>query len=145
MSGLFRPTYTGQIALGDILADNEELARIIFHDGETTHFPKDPQVQVQVYTGELAPGGKTPWHVHNGSALFLVTHGWCHVERRDTGEIMEYGPGDVFYEPVGKVHRGINPTREIYTCFGLKVTPPGRPHDTYMPKLDKVPNRTFDG
>ena len=140
---VFREKWTGQILLKDLLQENEQLARIIYFDEVTGHFPKDPNLQIQVYTGELRPGGKTPWHAHNGTALFLVTHGNCQVERRDTGEIFEYGPGDVFFEPVGHVHRGINPTRSVYTCFGLKVTPPGLDHDTYMPHLDKVPNRSF--
>lgn len=133
------------IAVTNILRGDEEFARRVYFDDMYHEMPKDPSLKIQVFTGEMAPGGKTPWHVHNGAALFLVTNGACKVEKRDTGEVQYHEAGEVFFEPVGYIHQATNVSdTEVYSCFGLKFTPPGREHDLYTEQLLAPPNRMFD-
>ena len=34
--------------------------------------PRDAQAKVQVYNAEIAPGGYTNWHCHNGATFFIA-------------------------------------------------------------------------
>ena len=104
--------------------------RQVHLDRPYPYFPKVPQLQVRVAVGELAPGGTMPWHLHNGGGLFLVLRGECVIETRDVDEPEHYRPGDVLFEPIGVVHRGINPSAtQPYSGIGLKYCHPGLDHD----------------
>ena len=121
---------THEIKLHDLLKEGEEFARVVYHDAEYAQLPKDQELRVQLYTTEIAPGGATPWHMHNGAGLFLVTRGRIRVECRDTGEVFNYSAGEVLFEPVGLVHRGVNPDPEQnYFGIGVKFCRPGLEHD----------------
>ena len=87
--------------------------------------PKDPTVRVGIYTSELAPGGATAWHLHNGAAFFLVLQGRVTIEFRD--HTRQYQAGDAYAEPIGVIHRAINPEPAIpFLCVGFVVTPKDR-------------------
>lgn len=88
--------------------------------------PQEPEAHVTVYTAEIAPGGKTDWHVHHGLVLFLVLHGSITVEFRD--HTVTYHAGDVYWEPLDIVHRGTNPhPTASFVCVCFTVTAPDRP------------------
>jgi quercetin dioxygenase-like cupin family protein len=89
--------------------------------------PKDPTVRVGIYTSEIAPGGATAWHLHNGAGFFLVVQGRVTIEFKDTTR--SYQAGDAYAEPIGKLHRALNPEAEIpFICVGFVVTPQDRDH-----------------
>ena len=50
--------------------------------------PKDPQAKVQIYNAEIAPGGYTNWHCHNGATFFIALQGIfeAEFEERCSGE-----------------------------------------------------------
>jgi quercetin dioxygenase-like cupin family protein len=89
--------------------------------------PKDASVRVGVYTSEIAPGGATAWHLHNGAGFFLVLQGRITIEFKDT--VRHYRAGDAYAEPIGVIHRAVNPETEIpFICVGFVVTPKDRDH-----------------
>jgi len=89
--------------------------------------PKDAAVRMGVYTSEIAPGGSTSWHFHNGAGFFLVTQGRVRVEFKNTTR--SYQAGDAYIEPIGVIHRAVNPDPEhSFACVGFVVTPPDREH-----------------
>ena len=90
-------------------------------------FPKDASVRVGIYTSELAPGGETSWHFHNGAGFFLVLQGRVTIEFKDSTR--HYQAGDAYTEPIGVIHRAVNPEAEIpFLCIGFVVTPKDRDH-----------------
>ncbi len=89
--------------------------------------PKDANVRVGIYTSEIAPGGATAWHLHNGAGFFLVLQGRVTIEFQDT--TLHYQAGDAYAEPIGVIHRAVNPEPEIpFFCVGFVVTPKDRDH-----------------
>jgi quercetin dioxygenase-like cupin family protein len=83
--------------------------------------PKDPTVRVGIYTSEIAPQGKTTWHLHNGAAFFLVLQGRVTIEFQD--HTREYQAGDAYVVPIGVIHRARNPEPEVpFLCVGFAVT-----------------------
>jgi quercetin dioxygenase-like cupin family protein len=89
--------------------------------------PKDPTVRVGIYTSEIAPRGATAWHLHNGAAFFLVLQGRVTIEFQD--HTRQYQAGDAYAEPIGVLHRALNPEPEIpFLCVGFVVTPKDREH-----------------
>jgi len=92
--------------------------------------PKDPVVKVQIYNAEIAPGGYTNWHCHNGATFFVALEGVFEAEFEE-GLLVKASAGDVYSEPIGKFHRGHNPHPSIpYLCIAFCVTPPDRDHVT---------------
>jgi quercetin dioxygenase-like cupin family protein len=89
--------------------------------------PKDPTVRVGIYTSEIAPHGETSWHLHNGAGFFLVLQGRVTIEFQD--HTCQYQAGDAYAEPIGVIHRAINPDAAIpFLCVGFVVTPKDRDH-----------------
>jgi quercetin dioxygenase-like cupin family protein len=115
-----------RIPITGLCKEGEGIHREMYFDELYRRLPKDPEVRVNVYTAEMLPGGVTDWHFHNGASLFLVLQGRVRIEFKD--ESFTYGPGDVIDEPIGAVHRAVNPEEDtIYACVGFAVTPPDRP------------------
>lgn len=130
------------IRLANLLERDESFARLVYFEELYAHIPKDPEIQVQVYVAEVAPGLDTGWHAHTGAGLFIMTHGVAHIEDRSTKEIVEYKKGDVFFEPVAVVHRGINPDPvRPYGAIGIRFTAPGVATDIYIDDKAPLPNR----
>ncbi len=125
----------GSVGTGDpkqvfgYLEDGQAFARKVFHSALYDHLPRDPSVRVTVYTAEIGPGGATGWHTHNGVSLFLIVAGELTVEFEDHENT--YTAGDVFYEPIGVIHRGVNrhPT-DTYVGVAFLATSPDRPDMT---------------
>jgi quercetin dioxygenase-like cupin family protein len=84
---------------------------------------------VQIYTAELAPKGWTNFHCHNGATFFLGPQGMFEAHFEE-GILIRAKAGDVYSEPIGKVHRG-NPHETLpYLCVAFCVTAPDPDHVT---------------
>ena len=108
----------------------QQLFRNVLFDQLYASLPKDPQVKVQIYNAEIAPGGYTNWHCHNGATFFIALQGIFEAEFQE-GTLIKAKAGDVYSEPIAKFHRGHNPHPELpYLCIGVCITAPDREHVT---------------
>jgi quercetin dioxygenase-like cupin family protein len=104
----------------------KELYRNVLLDTVVSSSPRDPQVKVQIYNAEIAPGGYTNWHCHNGATFFVALQGMFEAEFEE-GILVRARAGEVYSEPIAKFHRGHNPHPEIpYLCIGFCLTSPDR-------------------
>ncbi len=111
-----------------------QLFRNVLFDQLCSSLPKDPQVKVQIYNAEIAPGGYTNWHCHNGATFFVALQGIFEAEFQE-GILVKAKAGDVYSEPIAKFHRGHNPHASVpYLCIGFCVTSPDREHVTNVPQ-----------
>jgi quercetin dioxygenase-like cupin family protein len=111
-----------------------QLFRNVLFDQLCSSLPKDPQVKVQIYNAEIAPGGYTNWHCHNGATFFVALQGIFEAEFQE-GILVKAKAGDVYSEPIAKFHRGHNPHPTVpYLCIGFCLTAPDREHVTNVEK-----------
>ena len=116
-----------RLQLSGLLEPGMMHTRRMHFDELYEQLPKDASVRVGVYTSEIAPGGATSWHLHNGAGFFLVLQGRVTIEFKDTTR--HYQAGDAYAEPIGVIHRAVNPEPEIpFLCVGFVVTPKDREH-----------------
>jgi quercetin dioxygenase-like cupin family protein len=110
--------------------DQQQLFRNVLFDQLYASLPRDPQAKVQIYNAEIAPGGYTNWHCHNGATFFIALQGIFEAEFQE-GILVKARAGDVYSEPIARFHRGHNPHPEIaYLCIGVCITAPDREHVT---------------
>ena len=69
-----------RLQLDGYLKPGQELHRNVLFDQLYASIPKDPQVKVQIYNAEIAPGGYTNWHCHNGATFFVALQGTFEAE-----------------------------------------------------------------
>ena len=120
-----------KMKLSGFLRPGEQLYRHVLLDRLYASIPKDPEVQVLIYNAELAPGGYTNWHCHNGPTFFVALQGLFEAHFRGEGVLVRARAGEVYSEPIGKFHRGYNPHPELpYHCIGFQLTPRGVEHVT---------------
>ena len=106
------------------------LHRNVLFEQLVESMPSDPAVKVQIYNAEIAPGGYTNWHCHNGATFFVALEGVFEAEFEE-GVLVKARAGDVYSEPIGRFHRGHNPHPSIpYLCIAFCVTTPERDHVT---------------
>lgn len=116
-----------KLRLEGFLQPGETLHRRTLFDELSSFVPKDPELRVQVYSYEIVPGGFTGWHVHGGATFFLTLQGRFegHFEE---GVLINGEIGEVYSEPIGKVHRGHNPHPSLPLLgIGIALTPPHIP------------------
>jgi quercetin dioxygenase-like cupin family protein len=116
-----------KMQLDGYLKPGQSLHRNMLFDALYEFFPKDSRAQVQVYNYEIAPGGFTNWHIHTGATFYLSLQGLFegHFEE---GVLIKAKPGEVYSEPIGKIHRGHNPHAEVtLQGIGFAVTAPHMP------------------
>lgn len=119
-----------KLALSGYTGPGRETYRNVLFDALYSSLPKDPSAKVQIYNAEIAPGGYTSWHCHNGATFFVALQGVFEAEFAE-GILTKAKAGDVYSEPIAKIHRGHNPHPSIpYLCIGFCVTPPDREHVT---------------
>lgn len=108
-----------KLQLDGYLQPGQALHRNMLFDHLYAFAPKDPQVRVQLYNYEIAPGGFTNWHIHTGATFYLTLQGQFegHFEE---GVLIHGKAGEVYSEPIGKIHRGHNPHSEV-TLLGIGV------------------------
>jgi len=108
----------------------QQLFRNVLFDQLFASLPTESPVKVQIYNAEIAPGGYTNWHCHNGATFFIALEGVFEAVFEE-GVLVRAKAGDVYSEPIGKFHRGHNPHPSMpYLCIGVCITPPGRDHVT---------------
>ena len=119
-----------RLRLGGYLQPNQQLHRNVLLEQLCASIPKDSQVAVLIYNAELAPGGYTNWHCHNGPTFFVALQGIFEAHF-DDGAVLNAKAGEVLPEPIGRFHRGHNPHRELpYLCIAFCLTSPDLPHVT---------------
>jgi quercetin dioxygenase-like cupin family protein len=122
------------LKIGGLVPRGHEHYRRVLFDELYASIPKDPQAKVQIYTAEIVPKGWTNFHCHNGATFFLALQGVFEAHFED-GVLIRAKAGDVYSEPIGKMHRGHNPHDSIpYLCIGFCVTAPDRDHITSVLK-----------
>ena len=62
-----------KLQLDGFLKPGEQHKRNVLLETVYGSLPKDPDVDVLVFSAELAPGGYTNWHCHNGATFFVCT------------------------------------------------------------------------
>ena len=123
-----------KLKLSGYTKPGQELFRNVLFDQLYASIPKDPQARVQIYNAEIAPGGYTNWHAHNGATFFVALQGVFEAEFEE-GILVRAKAGDVYSEPIGKVHRGHNPHSAVpFLCIGICLTSPDRDHVTNVEK-----------
>lgn len=113
-----------KMKLDGYLKPGQSLHRNMLFDVLYDFIPKDPKAQIQVYNYEIAPGAFTNWHIHTGATFYLTLQGMFegHFEE---GVLIHGNPGEVYSEPIGKIHRGHNPHAEIILQgIGIAITSP---------------------
>jgi len=104
----------------------QDLYRNILLDQLFASIPRDPEVRVQIYNAEIAPNGYTNWHQHNGATFFVALQGLFEAHFQE-GILIRAKSGEVYSEPIAKIHRGHNPHPELpYLCIGISLTAPDR-------------------
>ena len=118
------------LQLNGYVKPGQGLHRNVLFDQLYASLPKDPQVKVQIYNAEIAPGGYTNWHCHNGATFFVALQGRFEAHFEE-GILVKAGPGDCYSEPIAKFHRGHNPHPDLpFHCIGVAITAPDREHVT---------------
>ncbi len=114
-----------RMKLDGYLSPGQSLHRNMLFDAMYAHVPKDPNAHVQIYNYEISPGGFTNWHIHTGATFYLTLQGLFegHFEE---GVLIKGKTGEVYSEPIGKIHRGHNPHAELPLLgIGIALTSPG--------------------
>lgn len=120
---------TLSLQVTDLLEKDASHVRQILFDGAESRLPADGEAQVNIQLSELNPGRTASWHIHNGIVYFVVLRGLVTLQYE--GRVEHYSAGDVYTEPIGVVHRALNPHPEIPASFiGFWVTAADRPHVT---------------
>ena len=123
-----------RLRLDGYLRAGEPFNRNVLFEEIFTSLPKDPAAKVQIYNAEIAPGGFTNWHCHNGATFFIALQGIFEAHFQE-GVLVTAKAGDVYSEPIAKIHRGYNPHPHVpYVCIGIAITAPDREHVTNVEK-----------
>jgi quercetin dioxygenase-like cupin family protein len=123
-----------KLQIQGLIPPGQQLHRNVLFDQLYASIPKDPEAKVQIYTAELAPKGWTNFHCHNGATFFLALQGVFEAHFEE-GILIRAKAGDVYSEPIGKMHRGHNPHETLpYLCVAFCVTAPDRDHVTNVIK-----------
>jgi quercetin dioxygenase-like cupin family protein len=116
-----------RLKLSGLLGAGQEATRDVLFEELYSQLPRDPEARVCIYAWEIAPLGHTAWHLHNGPAFMIPTEGRIVIQFKD--EERPFEAGDVYYEPVGVVHRAFNPDPERSVCgIAWIATSPDREH-----------------
>lgn len=128
-----------QLQIAGLIPPGQELHRNLLFDQVYASIPKDAEARVQIYTAEISPMGYTPPHFHNGATFFLALQGEF-VTIFEDGSTINAKAGEVYCEPIGKIHRGHNPHPELpYLVVSFAVTSPDREHITNVAAMHNDP------
>ena len=64
-----------KLKLSGYVKPGQELFRNVLFDQLYASMPAGDEVKVQIYNAEIAPGGFTNWHCHNGATFFIALEG----------------------------------------------------------------------
>ncbi len=97
--------------------------------GEPIVYPTGAPAELTGAIFELAPGQKTPWHVHNVPLAGIVLEGEITVDYGARGT-RTFKAGDALAEAMKVVHRGNNPSDKPVRIFVLYMGAKGVPNTT---------------
>jgi quercetin dioxygenase-like cupin family protein len=119
-----------KLKLSGYTKPGQELFRNVLFEQLYAALPTESPAKVQIYNAEIAPGGYTNWHRHNGATFFIALEGIFEAVFEE-GVLVKAKAGDVYAEPVKKFHRGHNPHPTMpYLCIGVCITPKDEEHVT---------------
>lgn len=122
-----------KLKLDGFIKPGQGLYRNTLIDALYASLPRDPQAKVWIYNYEIAPQASTNWHAHNGATFFIALQGLFEATFQE-GVLVKAKAGDVYSEPIGKMHQGTNPHPELANLgIGIQLTPPDREHLTLAP------------
>ncbi|HJQ76297.1 MAG TPA: cupin domain-containing protein [Acidimicrobiia bacterium] len=122
------PTTLAVQITGLVPEGGAHIRQVLFDEIES-RLPRDPESRINIQLSELNPGQTASWHVHNGVVYFVLLRGVIVLQYEGRNE--NYSAGEVYTEPVGVVHRALNPHPEIpASLIGFWVTAADRPHIT---------------
>jgi quercetin dioxygenase-like cupin family protein len=118
----------------------EELTKVCEHilfDEREERLPREPESEAWVFSGAIAPGANTGWHIHHGTGYSVILKGAVRMESEEGVRV--YRAGEAFTEPVGVVHRAVSIDPDtVMVAVQYQITPPDRPHTTevagYLPR-----------
>jgi quercetin dioxygenase-like cupin family protein len=112
-----------------LLPETGSHTRQVLIDQIEERLPKEPESRVNIQLSELNPGRTATWHVHNGIVYFVILRGLVTLQYEGMSE--HYSAGDVYTEPIGVVHRALNPHPDLpASLIGFWVTAADRPRVT---------------
>ena len=101
--------------------------RQVLLDVIEARLPRDRESRINIQLSELSPSKTASWHIHNGVVYFVLLRGIITLQYEGRNE--HYSAGQVYTEPIGVVHRALNPHPEIpASLIGFWVTAADRPH-----------------
>ena len=115
-----------KLKLSGYVKPGQELFRNVLFDRLYSSMPTDREVKVQIYNAEIAAGGFTNWHCHNGATFFVALEGVFEAQF-EAGLLIQATAGDVYSEPIGAFHRGHNPHASL--TYALHRLHHGRDRD----------------
>ena len=119
-----------KLKLSGYTSPGRQLFRNVLFEQLYASMPRDPQVKVQIYNAEIAPGGYTNWHCHNGATFFVALEGIFEAEFEE-GLLVKATAGDVVLGADRQVSPRTQPAPSLpYLCIALCITPPDRDHVT---------------
>ena len=128
-----------RLALTGTVPEGQQMFRRELFDGLYASLPRDPEARVWIYSFEFLPKAYTVPHLHNGATFFLLLQG-AFEAHFDDGTILRAKAGDVYSEPIGKVHRGHNPRDDIAAVgISFSATSPDREHITNVAAMANDP------
>ncbi|MGH8916143.1 MAG: cupin domain-containing protein [Acidimicrobiia bacterium] len=117
------------LKLTGIVPEGGAHIRQVLLDEIETRLPRDAEARTNIQLSELSPGRTASWHIHNGIVYFVILRGMVTLQYEGRSE--HYTAGDVYTEPIGVVHRAVNPHADIAAALiGFWVTAVDRPHVT---------------
>jgi quercetin dioxygenase-like cupin family protein len=123
-----------KLQIEGLIPPGQQFYRNVLFDKLYASIPKDAEAKVLIYTAEIAPKGWTNFHCHNGATFFLALQGIFEAHFEE-GVLVRAKAGDVYSEPIGKMHRGHNPHETLpYLCVAFCITAPDRDHVTSVLK-----------
>lgn len=144
MSDISIDPETLALRLTGLIPEGGDHVRRVIIDEIETRLPRDPEARVNIQLSELNPGRAASWHVHNGVVYFLLLRGVITLQYESGSE--HYSAGDVYTEPIGVVHRALNPHQDIpASLVGFWITSADRPHisetgePSWRPASDRHP------
>lgn len=127
------------VQINGLVPEGGSHVRQVLLDQIETRLPRDPEARINVQLSELNPGKTASWHVHNGVVYFVLLRGIISVQYE--GQSEHFSAGDVYTEPIGVVHRALNPHPEIpASLVGFWVTASDRPHISEIGAPTWLPN-----
>lgn len=116
-----------RLDLSAVVPDGERFTRRWVLEELEERLPRDPKVKVGMYLGGIRAGEAIDWHVHNGAVYFLVVQGLVTLQYEHGEE--RYEPGQAYSEPIGQIHRAVNPHPSVEAVLvGFVATAADRPH-----------------